>query len=62
MIAARVGSGMTSEIGSMKVTEQIDAIPSLGTSPIAKNCVLPRVFGGLSHCLCPLFGSDLPTQ
>lgn len=46
MIAARVGSGMTSEIGSMKVTEQIDAIRALGTSPIAK-IVLPRVLGCL---------------
>lgn len=44
MIAARIGSGMTSEIGSMLVTEQISAIRALGTSPIQK-IVLPRVIG-----------------
>ncbi len=44
MVAARVGSGMTSEIGSMVVTEQISAIQALGTSPI-KKIVVPRVVG-----------------
>ena len=44
MLAARVGSGMTSEIGSMVVTEQISAIRALGTSPIQK-IVIPRVLG-----------------
>lgn len=42
MIAARVGAGMASEIGSMVVTQQIDAIRALGTSPIRK-IVVPRV-------------------
>lgn len=42
MIAARVGAGMASEIGSMVVTQQIDAIRALGSSPIRK-IVLPRV-------------------
>ena len=42
MMAARVGAGITSEIGSMKVTQQLDAIRALGTSPI-KKIVLPRV-------------------
>lgn len=42
MIAARVGAGMASEIGSMVVTQQIDAIRALGTSPIRK-IVIPRV-------------------
>lgn len=42
MIAARVGAGITSEIGSMTVTQQIDAIRALGTSPI-KKIVIPRV-------------------
>ncbi len=42
MVAARVGAGMASEIGSMVVTQQIDAIRALGTSPIRK-IVLPRV-------------------
>jgi phospholipid/cholesterol/gamma-HCH transport system permease protein len=42
MLAARVGAGITSEIGSMVVTQQIDAIRALGTSPI-KKIVIPRV-------------------
>lgn len=43
MIAARVGSGITAEIGSMVVTEQILAIRAMGADPIAK-LVFPRVF------------------
>ncbi|MFN8792196.1 MAG: MlaE family ABC transporter permease [Bdellovibrionales bacterium] len=46
MIAARVGAGMASEIGSMTVTQQIDAIRALGTSPI-KVIVIPRVLACL---------------
>jgi phospholipid/cholesterol/gamma-HCH transport system permease protein len=42
MIAARVGAGVASEIGSMVVTQQIDAMRALGTSPIQK-IVVPRV-------------------
>jgi phospholipid/cholesterol/gamma-HCH transport system permease protein len=36
MIAGRVGTGIASEIGSMKVTEQIDALRAEGTDPIKK--------------------------
>lgn len=43
MVAGRVGSGMASEIGSMKVTEQINAMRALGTDPI-KKLVVPRIF------------------
>lgn len=42
MIAARVGAGITAELGSMAVTEQIDAIRALGASPI-KKLVVPRM-------------------
>ena len=42
MVAARCGAGITAEIGSMSVTEQVDAIRALGASPIRK-LVLPRV-------------------
>lgn len=42
MVAARAGAGMTSEIGSMMVTQQVDAIRALGTSPLRK-IVVPRV-------------------
>ena len=43
MMAARNASGMASELGSMKVTEQIDAMRALGTDPIRK-LVTPRVY------------------
>lgn len=46
MLAARVGAGMASEIGSMVVTQQIDAIRAMGTSPI-KKIVIPRVLACL---------------
>lgn len=46
MIAARVGAGIASEIGSMVVTQQVDAIRALGTSPI-KKIVIPRVLACL---------------
>jgi phospholipid/cholesterol/gamma-HCH transport system permease protein len=42
MIGGRVGAGITAEIGSMKVTEQIDAMRSMGVNPIQK-LVLPRL-------------------
>lgn len=46
MLAARVGAGIASEIASMVVTDQIDAIRALGTSPI-KRIVIPRILGCL---------------
>jgi phospholipid/cholesterol/gamma-HCH transport system permease protein len=42
MVAARVGAGITAELGSMAVTEQVDAMRALGASPV-KKLVLPRV-------------------
>lgn len=42
MIAGRVGSGIASELGSMVVTEQIDAMRALGTDP-TKKLVTPRL-------------------
>jgi phospholipid/cholesterol/gamma-HCH transport system permease protein len=42
MVAGRNASGMASEIGSMKVTEQIDAMRALGTDPIQK-LIKPRL-------------------
>lgn len=41
MVGGRVGAGITAEIGSMKVTEQIDALRALGANPVRK-LVLPR--------------------
>jgi phospholipid/cholesterol/gamma-HCH transport system permease protein len=42
MMAGRNATGMASELGSMKVTEQIDAMRALGTDP-SKKLVTPRV-------------------
>jgi phospholipid/cholesterol/gamma-HCH transport system permease protein len=42
MVGGRVGAGMTAEIGTMKVTEQIDALRALATNPVRK-LVVPKV-------------------
>ena len=42
LVGGRVGAGFTAEIGTMAVTEQIDAIRCLGANPIRK-LVMPRV-------------------
>jgi phospholipid/cholesterol/gamma-HCH transport system permease protein len=42
MVAGRNATGIASELGSMKVTEQIDAMRALGTDPVQK-LVTPRV-------------------
>jgi phospholipid/cholesterol/gamma-HCH transport system permease protein len=43
MVSGRNASGMASEIGSMKVTEQLDAMRALGTDPVRK-LVTPRLY------------------
>jgi phospholipid/cholesterol/gamma-HCH transport system permease protein len=42
MVGGRVGAGIAAEIGTMKVTEQIDALRALATNPVRK-LVVPRV-------------------
>lgn len=42
MVSGRVGAGIAAELGSMSVTEQVDAIRAMGADPIQK-LVLPRV-------------------
>lgn len=42
LVAGRIGSGIAAEVSSMKVTQQIDAILALGTSPIQR-IVIPRL-------------------
>jgi phospholipid/cholesterol/gamma-HCH transport system permease protein len=46
LVAGRIGSGIASEVGSMKVTQQVDAIRALGTSPI-KRIVVPRLVASM---------------
>lgn len=43
LLTSRVGAGMAAEIGSMKVTEQVDALRMLGINPI-RFLVVPRLF------------------
>ena len=43
--AGRVGSGIAAELGSMVVTDQINALRALGTDPVRK-LVVPRVLAG----------------
>ncbi len=46
MIAGRAGSGITAEIGTMKVTEQIDALVTLSANPV-HYLIVPRVLAGV---------------
>jgi phospholipid/cholesterol/gamma-HCH transport system permease protein len=46
VLAGRVGAQMTAEIGTMRVTEQIDALETLAYDPIAY-LVVPRIISGL---------------
>jgi phospholipid/cholesterol/gamma-HCH transport system permease protein len=45
MLAGRVGSGIAAELGSMMVTDQINALRALGTDPVRK-LVVPRLLAG----------------
>jgi phospholipid/cholesterol/gamma-HCH transport system permease protein len=46
MLCGRIGSGIAAELGSMVVTDQINALRALGTDPIRK-LVVPRVLAGI---------------
>jgi phospholipid/cholesterol/gamma-HCH transport system permease protein len=47
MLASRVGAAMAAELGTMRVTEQIDALETLATNPI-RYLVVPRVLACMS--------------
>ena len=46
MVAGRIGAAMAAEIGTMRVTEQIDALTTLSTNPV-RYLVAPRLIAGL---------------
>src|ERR671937_3247541 len=46
ILAGRIGARYAAELGSMRVTEQIDALESLGRSP-SSHLLIPRVIAGL---------------
>ncbi|UCH72896.1 MAG: ABC transporter permease [Rhodospirillales bacterium] len=47
MVAGRIGAAMAAEIGTMRVTEQIDALTTLSTNP-HKYLIAPRLIAGLT--------------
>jgi phospholipid/cholesterol/gamma-HCH transport system permease protein len=47
MMTGRVGSGIAAELGSMSVTDQLNALRALGTDPVRK-LVVPRVLAGVA--------------
>ena len=56
MVTSRAGSAMAAELGNMRVTEQIDAIATMGVSPV-QYLVVPRVLASVlvMPFLCTLF-------
>jgi phospholipid/cholesterol/gamma-HCH transport system permease protein len=47
MVAGRIGASMAAEIGTMRVTEQIDALTTLSTNPF-KYLIAPRLIAGIT--------------
>ncbi|WP_437982740.1 MlaE family ABC transporter permease [Sorangium sp. So ce117] len=58
MVTARAGSAMAAELGNMRVTEQIDAIATMGVSPV-QYLLSPRLFAAtvMLPLLCILYTS-----
>jgi len=54
IVGGRIGAGMAAEVGSMAVTEQIDAVRALGADPL-KKLVLPRLLASI--IVMPLLAS-----
>ena len=56
MVTARAGSAMAAELGNMRVTEQIDAITTMGVSPV-QYLLSPRLLAGavMGPLLCILY-------
>lgn len=50
LLTSRVGAGIAAEVGSMKVTEQIDALKMLGIDPV-NFIVIPRLFATTIGCM-----------
>lgn len=58
MVAGRVGASMAAELGTMKVTEQIDALKSLAADPI-RYLVVPRFLASITMLVLLTLYSDL---
>jgi len=69
LVTSRVGAGLAAEVGSMQVTEQIDALKMLGIDPI-RFLVVPRFVAGVisgviltvvATCIC-LYGAVIASE
>jgi len=58
MVAGRIGAAFAAEIGTMRVTEQIDALTTLSTSP-QKYLVFPRILAGVLMLPCLVIVADI---
>jgi phospholipid/cholesterol/gamma-HCH transport system permease protein len=58
MVAGRVGASMAAEIGTMRITEQLDALVTLSTNPI-KYLVTPRVIAAVLMMPCLVLVADI---
>ena len=58
MVAGRVGASIAAEIGTMRITEQIDALTTLSTNPI-KYLVTPRVIAAVLMMPCLVLIADI---
>jgi phospholipid/cholesterol/gamma-HCH transport system permease protein len=58
MVAGRVGAAIAAEIGTMRVTEQIDALFTLSTDPV-KYLVIPRVLAAVITLPCLVLIGDI---
>lgn len=58
MVAGRVGASIAAEIGTMRVTEQIDALYTLSTDPL-RYLVLPRVLAAFITLPCLVLIADI---
>lgn len=58
MVAGRVGAAMAAEIGTMRVTEQIDALSTLSTNPY-QYLIAPRIVAGIMMLPCLVVVADI---
>jgi phospholipid/cholesterol/gamma-HCH transport system permease protein len=58
MVAGRIGAAMAAELGTMRVTEQIDALDTLSTNPF-KYLIAPRIIAGLTMLPLLVFVGDI---
>ncbi|MDA0703804.1 MAG: ABC transporter permease [Proteobacteria bacterium] len=58
MVAGRIGAAMAAEIGTMRVTEQIDALTTLSTNPF-KYLVAPRLIAAVAMLPCLVVFADI---